>query len=98
MSLFDDAQPVLNILILVLASFSFGAVFYNGLTGTGATRLALIMQFVFALIYILLIEVSITWLDGNLVFAWMAEVVYWGLILLGSIWYIRTKNWHKLKV
>lgn len=98
MSLFDDAQPVLNILILVLASFSFGAVFYNGLTGTGATRLALIMQFVFALIYILLIEVSITWLDGNLVMAWMAEAVYWGLILLGSIWYIRTKHWHKLKV
>ena len=98
MSLFDQARPIFNVLPLILASFAFGAVFYNGLSGTGATRLALLIQFVQAIIYVVLIEWSIDYRQGDLLLAWMAEGIYWGLILLACVVYLKTKRWHGLKV
>ena len=98
MSLFDQARPIFNILPLILASFAVGAVFYNGLSGTGATRLALLIQFVQAIIYVVLIEWSIDGRQGDLVLAWLAEGIYWGLILLACVIYLKTKRWHGLKV
>jgi MATE family multidrug resistance protein len=98
MSLFDQARPIFNILPLILASFSIGAVFYNGLSGTGATSLALRIQFFMALIYVGLIEVSIETWNGDLVMAWLAEGIYWVLILIFCLIYLKTKRWHGLEV
>ena len=98
MSLFDQARPIFNVLPFILASFALGAVFYNGLSGTGATRLALLIQFVQAIIYVVLIEWSIDYRQGDLLLAWMAEGIYWGLILLACVVYLKTKRWHGLKV
>ncbi len=98
MSLFDMAKPIFYILPLVLASFALGAVFYNGLTGTGSTGLALAIQFIHAVVYVVLIEVSISFMDGNLVLAWLAEGIYWFLILISCVIVLKSKRWHELKI
>ena len=98
MTIIADARNIFYVLGLILCVFSLGGVFYNGLAGTGATFLALCLQFFFALIYVGFIEIAIGKDEGNLVMAWFAEVVYWAGIMVFCILYLRSKKWYQLKV
>ena len=97
-SLIIDAQPIFNVLLIILTGFSIGAIFFNGMVGTGATSYGLRIQTIGALFYLAYIYIVVNFTNGGLPWAWAAEGFYWGLILIWTIWYLRSRKWYGLKV
>lgn len=98
MSLITDAQPIFYVLLGILALFSIGGVYFNGLAGTGATYFGLKMQSWCAIGYLLYIYIVVNHTNGGLPWAWASEIFYW-LVMIGvTHWYLRTRKWYSLKV
>lgn len=98
MSLITDSQPILYVLLGILSLFSFGGVYFNALTGTGATYYGLKLQFVCSVFYLLYIYVIVNYIGGGLEWAWASEIFYWIAITLLSYYFLRSTKWHKLTV
>ena len=94
MSLVYEAKPLLPILVVILAIFSIGSIFINGLTGTGHTKTALWIQSIFVFFYVIYSVVVIKYLGMGLKWAWSVEIVYWLGILLVTFWYLKSRKWH----
>ncbi|OAV44736.1 MATE family efflux transporter [Lewinella sp. 4G2] len=94
--LFDLAYPVFWVLWGILASFSFGSIYFNGLIGAGETKLALRIQSAVAVLYVVLIFIVVRSSWGNLPLAWGMEIVYWLVILVISLRYFRKRQWRRL--
>ncbi|HKK88681.1 MAG TPA: MATE family efflux transporter [Saprospiraceae bacterium] len=96
--LIDDAKPVLVVVGVILFFMAVASVFFNGLTGTGATRFGLWVQLVNAVIYTVLIYSVVNHWQLSLVWAWSVEIIYWLLTLIVSIWYITSERWHRIEL
>lgn len=98
MLLIQEAQPILYVLLAILALFAVGGVYFNGLAGTGATYFGLQVQTLCAILYLIYIYVVVEYTNGGLEWAWASEIFYWGLMLFFIVSYLRSKKWHALKV
>lgn len=97
MSLIVEAQPIFYLLLVILSIFSIGGVYFNGLSGTGATMYGMNMQIVCVIFYLGYTNLIINYFDGNLLLAWAAEIVYWVVMLTLTIWYLKSKRWYRFK-
>ncbi len=95
--LLSMSSNLLLLLIPILALFSIGSIFLNGLIGTGHTNTAFWIQFIATLLYMIYIYVVIKVYKMNLIWAWSSEFVYWGAILIMSFIYLESKRWHARK-
>ncbi len=95
--LIEAAYPVFWVLWGILITFSFGSIFFNGLIGAGETGLALGMQFVCALGYVILIFVVVRVPWGTMVWAWSVEMIYWIALFILSFIFFRRPRWQKVK-
>ncbi|MEM9526265.1 MAG: MATE family efflux transporter [Bacteroidota bacterium] len=93
--LIDAAYPVFWVLWGILTTFSFGSIFFNGLIGAGETGLALKIQSVLAVIYVvgIFIVVRVSW--GTLAIAWSVEIIYWLILFVLMLWYFNRPRWRK---
>lgn len=98
MSLITDSRSTLYVLAGILALFSFGGVYFNGLAGTGATYFGLKIQSVCAIFYIVSIYIIVEFTSGGLEWAWATEIFYWIVMLALTAWYLKSNKWHKLIV
>ncbi len=98
MTLITEAQPIFYVLLAILTAFSIGAIYFNGLAGTGATYYGLKLQTWAAVGYLVYIYVVVNYTSGGLPWAWAAEVLYWTSIFIMTYVYLRKKAWHGLKV
>lgn len=98
MSLIIEAQPIFYTLVLILTAFSIGAIFFNGLVGTGATYYGLKIQTWCAIGYLIYIYVEVNFTNGGLVWAWASEIFYWLAMLILTYLYLRSRQWYELKV
>jgi MATE family multidrug resistance protein len=96
--LVNDAQPVFYVLALILIAFSIGGVYFNGLAGTGATMIGLVMQTFSAILYLGYLYFIINYMDGNLEWAWAGEIFYWILLIGLTVWFLKSKSWHTLRI
>ena len=92
------AKTTLFVLAIILALFSVGGIFFNGIVGTGATYYGLKLQALCAVVYLVYIYTVIVILNGGLRLAWSAEIFYWVLMLGLSLWYLRSNKWKKVKI
>ncbi len=88
------SSSIILLLIPIMALFSIGSIYLNGLIGTGHTNTAFFIQAISTLLYIIYIYFVIKVYKLNLIWAWSGEFVYWGTILALSILYLNTKKWH----
>ncbi|MFK7935035.1 MAG: MATE family efflux transporter [Saprospiraceae bacterium] len=98
MSLIVDAQPILYVLLIILALFSFGGVFFNAVAGTGGTFFGLKIQFFCAIGYLVYIYFVVEFTNGGLTWAWASEVFYWLAIIGICYWYLKEKKWYGLQL
>jgi putative MATE family efflux protein len=89
-----QSKPYMMILLPIIGIFSIGSIFYNGLTGTGHTKTALLIQSIFTCIYILFCVIAIKYMKVNLYWAWSGEWIYWIGICIAVYLYLKTKKWH----
>ncbi len=96
-AIYEVARPTLPILAVILMLFSVGSIYFNGLAGTGATQIGLYIQIVCAVFYLAYIYTVIVLIGGGLKLAWTAEILYWLVMIVLTLWYLRTGRWKGIK-
>jgi putative MATE family efflux protein len=94
----QEALPVLHLLIVILAIFSIGSIYFNALASMGAAALGLVLQLVCAFSYLAFIYIVLTFTEGGLTLAWCSEIIYWAVMMSVTIWYLKSERWHKMNV
>lgn len=94
MSLILEAKSVLYVLLIILILASLGMIYFNGLTGTGASKYGMKIQAMVSVVYLLYIYLVLKYGNGSLELAWTAEIVYWVFVGGLSLRYMYSKKWH----
>ncbi len=95
-ALLTSALPSLKILLPILVAFSTGAIYMNGVIGTGATPAALKIQFYATIVYLVFTWWATSYQPQDIAIVWLSEVFYWLVILFMTIFFLRSKKWVRL--
>lgn len=87
------AIPVMRVVTMGLLFMSIAVVWLNALTGTGQTKINLIVEMMAILVYCLynFFIIKVFALPVN--WAWGNEMVYWTVVFSVSFYYLRFGNW-----
>lgn len=78
--------------------FSVGSIFFNVISGSGATRITLFIELATLALYVsyILIISRFSWVRMEHI--WLAEIIYMGGMAAASIVYVNTGRWKEYKV
>lgn len=91
--LIREAIPSIRIITLSTLLMAIAAVVFNGVTGTGDTRVNLLIEFLAVIGYLIYCNIVIERWHSPLHLAWGADFIYWTIILALCIWYLRSGKW-----
>ena len=92
------AIPVLRIVSVALLLMSFSTIWLNAVTGTGNTKVNLLIEAVTIFLYCIYIYVVLERLNLPITIGWGSEWVYWTCMFIPSYWYIKSGRWKKKKI
>jgi MATE family multidrug resistance protein len=87
------AIPVIRIVSLAMVLMSFSTIWLNAVTGTGNTRINLLIELITIFFYLLYIYFVLERWHLSIVYGWMSEWLYWISIFTLSFLYIRSGRW-----
>jgi len=88
-----EAIPVLRIVSTALILMSFAVVWLNAVTGTGNTRISLMIEFITIVLYCIYVYVVLEYLKLPITWGWMSEWLYWLSTFTLSYFYIQGGKW-----
>ncbi|MEO6221528.1 MAG: MATE family efflux transporter [Ginsengibacter sp.] len=88
-----EALPVIRVVSLGMIMMSIAAVWLNAVTGTGKTKMNLVIEVAAIIFYLLYTFITVKKLKLSLAIVWSNELVYWLLIFLVSFWFIKKGSW-----
>ena len=91
----DEAIPVIRIITVGMLAMSIATVWLNAVTGTGNTRVNLLIEIAAIIIYCIYIWLVLDVWKLSLVWAWASELLYWASLFILSFLYIRSGKWRK---
>lgn len=97
-SLINDAIPTLRVINLTMFFFCIAFILFNGVSGTGNTKVSLLIEATTISIYLVAAYFIAIELEASLPVVWCSEFIYFGLLGLFSFWYLKKGNWRKLKI
>lgn len=92
-SIIEEAIPIFNIALVALVIYSIANVIFNTVVTLGSNRISLLIEVVVITAYMLYLYFAFYIVKDNLQIAWMSEWVYWSLVTLFSILYLKYGNW-----
>lgn len=96
--LIEEAVPSLWVIAGALLIAAVSNICFSGISGTGNTRSALMIELSAQVFYAAYILVTCWWFKWSVAACFTCEVVYYGLLLIGSACYFRYFNWQKTKI
>ena len=88
-----DAIPVIRIISIGMLGMSIATVWLNAVTGTGKTKMNLLIELVAVICYLIYIYLVMVRFKLSLTIAWTNEFVYWTVIFAIAFWYIKSGRW-----
>lgn len=88
-----DAIPVIRIISIGMLGMSVATIWLNAVTGTGKTKMNLLIELIAIICYLIYIYVVMVRLKLSLTMAWTNEFVYWAVIFAIAFWYIKSGKW-----
>jgi putative MATE family efflux protein len=85
--------PVIRIVSLGLLFMSIANIWLNGVTGTGKTKMNLLIEIVAIILYLLYTLYFMKFHYVSLAMAWSNEFIYWTSIFLMAFFYLRSAKW-----
>jgi Na+-driven multidrug efflux pump len=85
--------PVLRMVSVGILLMSVSVVFLNAVTGTGNTKVNLLIELAAIFNYVIYTSLVIEVYELGLLWAWASELVYWITILSIAYWYLQTNRW-----
>lgn len=97
-SLVSDSIPVLYVVMGALTLFSFSSILFNAVSGTAKTEIAMIIEVVTIIIYLIFTYLLAVVYKLPVHIVWLSEFVYFIIMGIMSYLYLRTGHWKKIKV
>ena len=88
-----DAVPVIRIISIGMLGMSIATVWLNAVTGTGNTKMNLLIELAAIICYLIYIYFVMVRFRLSLTIAWTNEFVYWTVIFGIAFWYIKSGKW-----
>lgn len=92
-----ESIPVVRVVSLGLLFMSIANIWLNGVTGTGKTRVNLVIEVVAITLYMLYTWIFMKVNYISLAMAWSNEFIYWTSIFIMACWYLRSGRWKTAK-
>jgi MATE family multidrug resistance protein len=89
----EYATPVLRIISVALILMSFSTISLNAITGTGNTKVNLIIEVITISAYCLYVWLILEKFNLPLIYGWMSEWLYWSSMFIMSFFYLRSGKW-----
>jgi Na+-driven multidrug efflux pump len=89
----EEAIPVLRVTSIAMLGMSISTVWLNAVTGTGKTKINLLIEVAAIIFYIFYIYLVMVKWKLSLTMAWTNELVYWAVIFAIAFWYIKSGRW-----
>lgn len=87
--------PVVRVISVAMILMSFSVVWVNAVTGTGNTKVSLLIEAATIVLYCIYVYVILEKLKLGITYGWMSEFLYWTSLFLPSFFYIRSGRWTK---
>lgn len=97
-ALIADAVPSVYVVCCAMLFASVSNVLFNGISGTGNTRDALILEMIALTIYGIYLVIIGIWLKLPVAVCFTTEIVYYFLLLVGSYIYFKKAKWQHKKI
>jgi putative MATE family efflux protein len=88
-----QAIPVVRVLSLAIVMMSFSVVFINCVTGSGNSRVSLLIEIFAIVFYCLYIYLTLRKFFLSITYGWMSEWLYWVCLFVPSFLYMRSGKW-----
>jgi len=92
----EGARSVIYVLIMVILACSVSNVIFNGIMGTGATFFSLITETFSMFVYLGYAYVIVNVLNLGLSYVWGSEFIYWLLLVIIGVAYLKSGKWKKV--
>jgi len=89
----EAAIPVIRVVSSALVMMSFATVWLNAVTGTGNTRVNLMIELITIIFYCLYVYFTLERWRLPILYGWMSEWVYWTSTFTLSFIYMRSGKW-----
>ena len=93
-----EGIPVLRIVSIALLFMSVSTIWLSAVTGTGQSKVTLLIEFAAIVIYIIYNYLVLEYYQLPITYGWLSEVIYWLSLLTPSFFYIRTMRWKDKKI
>jgi multidrug resistance protein, MATE family len=90
--------PVLRVVSLGLLAMSFSTVWLNAVTGTGNTRVNLMIELITLVLYCAYIYVVLEKFRLPVTWGWASEWIYWISIFIMAFFYMKSGRWKDKKI
>lgn len=90
--------PVIRIIAIANLFFAFSFIVFNGVSGTGNTRTAFLIEFLTLFFYISYVYFTAIVHPSQVAVVWISEFVYWTLIGGLGYLYLLKGNWRKKEI
>ena len=91
----EEGIPVIRIVSLGMILMSVANIWLNGLTGTGKTKINLLIEISAILLYLIYTWYFMKYHYVSLAMAWSNEFIYWTTILSMAYFYMKSEKWRK---
>ena len=91
----QEALPVMRVVSLGMIMMSIAAVWLNAVTGTGKTKMNLVIEVAAITFYLLYTFIIVKQLKLSLAIVWSNELIYWLSIFLVSCRFIKKGLWRE---
>ena len=89
----EEALPVIRVVSLGMVMMSIAAIWLNAVTGTGKTKMNLVIEIAAIAFYLVYTFIIVKKLKLSLAVVWSNELVYWLVIFFVSFWFIKKGSW-----
>lgn len=93
-----EAIPIVRIVSVALLMMSVGTIWLNAVTGTGNTRINLMIELVTIVIYCLYVFLVLEYWNLSIGWGWGSEWVYWISMFSMAFFYMRSGKWKGKKI
>jgi Na+-driven multidrug efflux pump len=97
-AIIDETVLTLRIVSLAMLMFAISNAFTNMVSGTGATRASFMIEFVAILFYVIMAILVTLVFPQPVHIVWCIEYVYFTLMIIAAVYYIRKGKWKTIKV
>jgi putative MATE family efflux protein len=97
-SLIKDTVAPLIVLLFSLPISALSTVTFNSISGTGNTRIALILEMITMAIYIIAMVTIVVYKQMSVTWCWTVEYFYWGPLLIFSVLYLMRGKWQNKRI